>query len=597
MRVANEARVGIVVVLALILMTSGYFFLRGIGFGADEYTIRLDAAATIAQGNDVRLQGIKVGTVKAVELDPETQKPLLHIAVRHSTPPFKLLKNYRYMVQSSAIIGENYVDIRGPFDPNGQTYAANSDTDIIPGTAAPGLAALTDSASMISEDLQKTLKNVNITLDRVNKGVLSYDNQIRLAKTLEGVAKLSDQAGKAFGPQGFKFGLGDAQAQRALNETLANTARASQGAVALTIEGQRAARNVGQLTNQAGAILNQTSGLIRDNRGELSGLLRNFSKTANNIAGLTETLTFLAKDPSLKENTQIALNSLRRSAENVEATTASFRRLSDNPENEKTIQTTLNSIRTASESLNTIATSIRNLVADTNSQDQLKGTLTTLSATATTLQKTTENLLVTTESFKGLVTDPQVQSDLKAIPTQLRGTLEATRATAERINALLGGRKRKNPDAAGSANPEKTAAPLHAGYSPGGINLTLRGLSRRDNNGDKYFGDVNFNSELFGKPFRAGISEIGQNTGLTLQSGSFLGNRTAIRYGLFRSKLGIGADYRTGKFSLEGDLYDLNRRSYAIYGAVRVSPNAEIMLGSEKTRGVRGASIGVRLTP
>ena len=229
MRLAHEARVGAVVVLAFILMAAGYIFLRGIGFGADIYTIRLNGAATIAAGNDVRLQGIKVGTVQNVTLDSSTQKPLITIAIRHATPPYRLLRSYRYTVQSSALIGENFVDIRGEFVPNAPTYLANRESEIIPGTATPGIATLTDSAGVLAEDLGKTLKKFNVTLERVNKGILSYDNQQRLARTFENVTKLSDAASKSFGPKN----------QRQIERILNNTAQASQDGAAAVRQGQR----------------------------------------------------------------------------------------------------------------------------------------------------------------------------------------------------------------------------------------------------------------------------------------------------------------------------------------------------------------------
>src|SRR4028118_1034045 len=116
MRGATEARVGAVIVLALALIVVGYFFLRGMGLGADIYYVRLTGPANIATGNDVRLQGVKVGQVQEVTLDPDTQKPLLTLAIRRGKPRFQLMRNYQYAVQTSAIIGESYVDIRGAYN-------------------------------------------------------------------------------------------------------------------------------------------------------------------------------------------------------------------------------------------------------------------------------------------------------------------------------------------------------------------------------------------------------------------------------------------------------------------------------------------------
>lgn len=612
MRFGNEARVGFVVMLALALALTGYFFLRGVGVGADLYTIRLSGAGAIDKGNDVLLQGIKVGVVREVGLDAETQKPLVTIAVQKSKPPFKLLKSYRYAVQPSGIIGENYVDIRGDYKPGDPVYAANT-SERIPGVASPGIAGLTESVTQISGQLSKTLEKVNVTIDRVNKGILSYDNQIKLARTLDSVTKLTASASRAFGPQ----------TQRQLTAALANANRASaEGAIAarnirLATEGAGStvsglsrqanglANRANGLANQASGILTQAngiftqgSGILAENRGELKSLLSSFRVTANNAASLTKSLTFLVRDSKITENSQILFGSLRRTAENVEASSASFRKLSDDPEIANSLRVTLAGIRTSTESLSNITRSIEGLVGDQTSQAQLKATLRTFSETAVTLQATTQNLLVVTDGFKNIVGDPQLQSSLKAIPNELLGTLQATRATAERINALLGGRKaRQGTDASGTPGAgSSTAAPANIASLDSGLSFTLRHLSDRDARGARTFGDADFRGELFGGPVRVGLANIGEGTDVTLQSGQFIGRNGALRYGVFRSKLGVGLDYQVGRLRFEGNVYDPNRRSYAVYGGYRLAPQVEVLVGAEKSPGVRGGSVGVRLS-
>ena len=48
----NEARVGIVVVIALTLTVFGYFFLRNLGLATDRYFVRLTGTAIVSPGND-----------------------------------------------------------------------------------------------------------------------------------------------------------------------------------------------------------------------------------------------------------------------------------------------------------------------------------------------------------------------------------------------------------------------------------------------------------------------------------------------------------------------------------------------------------------
>jgi hypothetical protein len=222
--------------------------------------------------------------------------------------------------------------------------------------------------------------------------------------------------------------------------------------------------------------------------------------------------------------------------------------------------------------------------------------LTTLNTTANTLAQTSENLRDATAGIKNIFGDPKVQDDVKAIPAELRRTLEATTSTAERMNNLLGGRRRSR-DAAQTGDADGTGNAGEDGRQGallGGFNFTARRLNKGE---DKIFGDIGFQTELFGGPFRVGLDELGEGTRFTLQSGKFLGDHAAIRYGLYRSKLGVGADYRMGRFSLEANLYDPNDRSWNVYGGVRLSRGVELLLGRENRGSVRSNAIAVRLRP
>lgn len=622
MKTGNEARVGVVVVAALALALIGYFYLRGVAPGADLYYLRINGPATIAQGNNVRLQGVKIGEVRDVTLDPQTQKPIITIAVQ----PNKLLKSYQYSIRTNSLIGEPYVDIRGTYDPAGAqvAYVPNDPAQPIGGTAATDIADLTQQATDISGDFRVTLQKLNVTIDRINKGVLSYENQVRLTRALESVTRLSNEASKSFGNQGVRISFGDPRAQASLNRTLENSARAAE-------EAGLAARTVSSNVNALSGNLNQTLG---ENRGQLRSLLQNLSATAKNVSGLTESLTFVVRQSGFAENSQLAFRSLRRAAENVEAGTAGFRTLSNDPKTQQNLRDTVDALRVTTESLRDIAGSINSAVGDPGTRAGLRAALLNINATTANIERATANLADVTGGFKNLVGDPQVQRDLKETAANLNGTLAATRAAAERVNSLLGGRnpRRVRSREGDSATPE-TSAPdgtqpdgttpdgqrrrrrdrnnqdgddnraTQASTLPSGVDFTFRHLSdaerRRRDRDDvaRNFGDLTFNAELFGSPVRAGISGIGEGSDLTLQSGSYLGRNGVVRYGLYRSKLGVGAQYNLGRFSLEGNLYDPNRRSGNIYGGFQITPNLEVLVGREKIAGVHSNSIGVRLRP
>ena len=186
---------------------------------------------------------------------------------------------------------------------------------------------------------------------------------------------------------------------------------------------------------------------------------------------------------------------------------------------------------------------------------------------------------------------------MKATVANLNGTLVATRGAAERIGGLLGGRRKKN-DATETGGDGATKKRDDASTRlPQGVDFTLRGLRRTPGTGSRLFGDITLNTELFGAPIRTGFSSIGDGTNFTLQGGKYIGRDAAIRYGLYRSKLGIGGQIQRGKLSLEGNLYDLNKRSANLYLGLQVSKSLEIIAGQEKLGSVRTNAVGVRIRP
>ncbi len=591
MRYLNEIKVGIVVLLGLVLMTFGYFWLRGVGLGADTYNVKLAGAAQIAQGNDVRLQGVKIGQVEDVSFDPDTQQPILRLAVRRSKPPYKLLHSYSYTVQSSGLVGENYVDIRGKYSPESLTYQPNDPTQFIPGQASAGILAVADSAQTIIKDLRGTIANLNVTLDRVNKGVLNYGNQQKLASALDGVAKLTNNASKGFGPNGIRVGLSDPKAQQNLNNAFRNAEIASQSAVG-------AARNIEITTREFGGAPREVRNLVGDlrltlgeNRGQLRGLLTGLTKTSNNIAGVTESLDFTLKQGGFKENSQLIFQSLRRATENIEVATGGFRKLATDQATQQDLQKTLAALRESTEALRDTAVTIRSTLTDDKNKAQIGSALTALGTTA-------NNLATLTTGLNNIVGDAALQENVKGAAANLNATLAATSAAAERVNGLLGGRKPKKT-APGAGNQSRVGAPA---AFPTGVDFTYRRYQKApDRNGDddvsgRNYGDLNFNGEFFGGPFRLGVANIGDGDDITLQSGQFFGSNVAARYGIYRSKLGIGAEVRQGRFSLEGNAYNPNDASYNVYGGLQITPNLQFFGGRESLRGDGTTAFGVKIT-
>ena len=92
-----------VLVLALIYTRAG----SG-GFSGYEIQARLPRVDGLGVGTDVRLAGIKIGSVSDLTLDPKTYLVTVHMGIRNDV---KIPADSSLMVTSSGLLGSSYISI------------------------------------------------------------------------------------------------------------------------------------------------------------------------------------------------------------------------------------------------------------------------------------------------------------------------------------------------------------------------------------------------------------------------------------------------------------------------------------------------------
>lgn len=73
-----------------------------------QVTAKFENASGIALGSDVRIGGVKIGTVAGIALDPETYEAVTTLQIREAT---KLPKDSSASIVSSGLLGEKYIQI------------------------------------------------------------------------------------------------------------------------------------------------------------------------------------------------------------------------------------------------------------------------------------------------------------------------------------------------------------------------------------------------------------------------------------------------------------------------------------------------------
>ncbi|MGN6150112.1 MAG: outer membrane lipid asymmetry maintenance protein MlaD [Rhizomicrobium sp.] len=116
---ANNNTVETLIGAIVVAVAAGFLFFAYTSTGSGsvagyDVTARFSSADGIANGTDVRLHGIKVGTVSGLSLDPKTYYAVAHLSIRNDV---KIPDDSAVKITSSGFLGSNYVAIQ----PGGST--------------------------------------------------------------------------------------------------------------------------------------------------------------------------------------------------------------------------------------------------------------------------------------------------------------------------------------------------------------------------------------------------------------------------------------------------------------------------------------------
>lgn len=126
---ASENMTEVAVGGVVLAIAAGFLFYAGqaTGFssGTSEYalTASFRSADGVDVGTDVRLAGVKVGRVNAMELDPETYMAMATISVRED---IEVPEDSALAISSEGLLGGNFVEIL----PGGSPFALAAGDEI-----------------------------------------------------------------------------------------------------------------------------------------------------------------------------------------------------------------------------------------------------------------------------------------------------------------------------------------------------------------------------------------------------------------------------------------------------------------------------------
>ncbi len=131
---AAEALIGAIVVVVAVLFLAFAYMRTGSGsLSGYQINVRLAKADGLAIGTDVRISGIKVGSVSDLSLDPNNYLVTVHMSIRDD---IKIPTDSSVLVTSAGLLGSQYLSITPGGDdtmlpPGGTIANAQGSVDIM----------------------------------------------------------------------------------------------------------------------------------------------------------------------------------------------------------------------------------------------------------------------------------------------------------------------------------------------------------------------------------------------------------------------------------------------------------------------------------
>jgi phospholipid/cholesterol/gamma-HCH transport system substrate-binding protein len=287
MKLKNELKVGLALLVSAAVFLFGSRYFQDLPLFRGTYQLRTEFVDVggLVEGHTVRVNGVSVGSVDAVMLNPETNRAQVRF---HVNSDLKIPEGTRAKVSGISSFGVVTLDLKlGPqtnaaIPPDGLVEGDNESLLTMLADRTPELLGQADSiltglngtlgAARVQlaepgSDLRTTLGAVRGSFDTLNDVLLA--EQARLGRVLENVERLSGNLDRTVTTQGDSLGIAVSQLRRTLtqvDQNLASLRAATQGLDTLMTKLNRGDGTLGLLVNDPGLYHRADSTLANLNR-------------------------------------------------------------------------------------------------------------------------------------------------------------------------------------------------------------------------------------------------------------------------------------------------------------------------------------------
>ncbi len=315
----------------------------------------------------------------------------------------------------------------------------------------------------------------------------------------------------------------------ALNSTLLS--RGNLRNMQLTLE------NLRKTSENSVAFTNALTRTLADNTAGVNGVVRDITGISHDMRLLSDSLTPQLANTTSLHNIEIAAEKAATISKRLDHMTAVL-------EATVTDKELLAGVKDSVLRAKSVTEQIEALVGDT------RNTLKTLPGIAANLQQVSDDLPVIIKPFKDIA--PKTAADITQITTSLRAASDDLGVLAHRISTSS-----KQLD----ENHFDVEARVVGGLGPGEVGKS------------NFRSDLNFDYRFHANMIRAGVTDIGQDTGLNLQYGNRVADNVWLRYGVVQSQAGVGADWLLSPdLRLSAELFDPNTLRLNALAEYKVRP-------------------------
>lgn len=181
---ANEVKVGLTVILALVAIVVGTFWLKGRRFGAEEISVqaRFLEAGQILEGNTVKLRGVPIGRVERVALEPTGLAVIATLRIGAEVP---LPEDPVVILSPESMFGDWQAEIFPRETFPRYEYMEAPDPQVLPGYALPDISRLTAVADEIAQ-------NLRVLTERVEEA-FTEETAANIVQMIDNIQQVSDQ--------------------------------------------------------------------------------------------------------------------------------------------------------------------------------------------------------------------------------------------------------------------------------------------------------------------------------------------------------------------------------------------------------------------